>query len=69
MSSDELQNQLPELVTLLVAIGQLLPNRVDPDLVEYVDRASKGGIECELLHSALSLVAKSKPGPKIRAAM
>lgn len=66
MSSDELQNQLPELVTLLVAIGQLLPSRVDPELVEYVDRASKGGIECELLHSALSLVAKSPAKPKFK---
>jgi hypothetical protein len=68
MSPDELKAELVDVVTILAALEGLLPSRVDPALTEYLERASKGGVELELLHAALSsTVQKNSPPLRMKA--
>ena len=67
MTADELKTELPNVVALLTALEQLLPGRFDPLVIAYLDRASQGGLEVELLHSALALQTQlqvAPPGPR-----
>jgi hypothetical protein len=66
MTVEDLSKELLNTVALLTALGDILPGRVDPDVVGYLDRASKGGLEAELLHSALALhtQAQNPAGPR-----
>lgn len=54
MSADELRAELPDIVAVLTALGGVLPGRVDPELLGFLERASVAGVEAELLHFALS---------------
>jgi hypothetical protein len=63
MNAEDLAKELPNVVALLTAFGDILPGRVDPAVVEYLDRASKPGVEVELLHSALALHTQAQAPP------
>jgi hypothetical protein len=63
MTTDEFKAELPNVVALLTALGAVLPGRVDVAVTEFLDRASQGGIECELLHSALALQTQLQTVP------
>lgn len=66
MTVDELKAELPDVVAVLSALAGVLPSRVDPELVGYLERAAAGGIEAELLHAALTGGAKATPRLKVR---
>lgn len=64
MTPDDLKTELPNVVALLQALGLLIPDRVDASVVQYLERAASGGIECELLHAALSRVTTKPVAPR-----
>lgn len=55
MTAEELKSELGNSVALLSALDTLLPGRIDPEVVQFLDRASKSDIDAQLLHSALVL--------------
>jgi hypothetical protein len=63
MSPDELKAELADVVGVLTALEGVLPGRVDPALTEYLERASKGGVELEMLHHLLSGAVQKNPAP------
>ena len=54
MTLEELRSELPNTTALLSALAVLLPGRVDPELIEHLEKVIVGGVSLELLHAALS---------------